>query len=573
MEKSTDTLDRIHPQLRALALPIGALNEDPANANAHNDASLAGISASFIQFGQRKPVVVRREGMVVEAGNGTLAALRAAGWTHLACVVCDDSEDTAKAYAIADNLTAQRASWNMEQLATNVGELLAADYDIGALCFSDEDLAQISDRTWAQPSAGGEPSDPSDQSNAPEPAGEAQDNTPDAPTPEPPEDPITQPGDLITLGDHRLICGSCRDPEVVARLLEGEKVNVAFTSPPYASQRKYDESSGFKPIKPDDYVDWFEAVQANVREHLAEDGSWFVNIKEHCEDGERHLYVKDLTIAHKRRWGWKFKDELVWKHHGKPGRVWSTFKNQWEPVFHFATQTHVKCRPLSVAHKSEHVPQGGGGELKQHQEGKSIAGHKTAPGMAYPGNVITITGSDGGHPAAFPIALPTFFIKAYSDEGDVIYDPFMGSGTVIIAGERLKRRGRGNEISPRYCDVIVQRWEKETGRKAVRESLSGEVSEYAFAVERRKPARDGDQDQARRRVQTLVDNGRLKRPEDVLCTDCGEETGKPAREYDHYLGYDGEHHEHVQAVCAGCHHAREAKRVADAITTADADAS
>ena len=124
--------------------------------------------------------------------------------------------------------------------------------------------------------------------------------------------PVTQPGDMWLLGPHRIICGDCRDYGTVERLLAGERVNVAFTSPPYASQRAYDESSGFKPIPPGEYVDWFEDVQASVRAVLAEDGSWFVNIKEHAHEGQRDLYVKDLTIAHVRRWGWLFVDELCW---------------------------------------------------------------------------------------------------------------------------------------------------------------------------------------------------------------------------------------------------------------------
>ena len=149
--------------------------------------------------------------------------------------------------------------------------------------------------------------------------------------------------------------------------MDGQEINVAFTSPPYASQRKYDESSGFKPIKPDAYVDWFEAVQANVRAHLAVDGSWFVNIKEHCDDGQRSLYVKDLTLAHVRRWGWRFVDELCWIHSGIPGQVRTRFKNQFEPIFHFCLRKDPKIRPLAVAKISNQTPQGGGAPMVDNQ--------------------------------------------------------------------------------------------------------------------------------------------------------------------------------------------------------------
>ena len=115
-----------------------------------------------------------------------------------------------------------------------------------------------------------------------------------------------KPGDLWRIGEHRLACGDCREPETWGRLLAGAKANGVFTSPPYAEQRK--EQYGGVPTA--EYVAWWEAVQANVKANLAGDGSFFVNIKPHCEDGERALYVFDLVLAMKRQWGWQFVDEL-----------------------------------------------------------------------------------------------------------------------------------------------------------------------------------------------------------------------------------------------------------------------
>lgn len=110
--------------------------------------------------------------------------------------------------------------------------------------------------------------------------------------------------------DYGVICADCRDLASVQRLLCGRKVNLVVTSPPYAAQREYDGSSGFKPIPPDEYVSWYKDVAAVLWEVLADDGSYFLNIKEHAQDGERSLYVKDLVLAHKREWGWRFVDEF-----------------------------------------------------------------------------------------------------------------------------------------------------------------------------------------------------------------------------------------------------------------------
>jgi site-specific DNA-methyltransferase (adenine-specific) len=245
---------------------------------------------------------------------------------------------------------------------------------------------------------------------------------------------------------------------------------VAVTSPPYAAQRKYDETSGFQPVPADDYVEWFEPVQAGIARHLALDGSFFVNIKEHCEDGERVLYVKDLTIAHVRRWGWRFVDEFCWHKTAVPGSWPNRFRNAWEPVFHYSRQATIKFRPANVLHESNRVVEGTGGMPKGRGGSWSLSEIWARPeGMALPENVLRLGtgGYESVHSAAYPVGLPEFFVKAFSDKGDIVFDPFMGSGSTLIAAERTGRRAVGIEISPAYCDVIVQRWEKFTGRRAV----------------------------------------------------------------------------------------------------------
>jgi site-specific DNA-methyltransferase (adenine-specific) len=255
---------------------------------------------------------------------------------------------------------------------------------------------------------------------------------------------VSRPGEVYELGPHRLLCGDCRKPEDVARVFAGERAVVAMTSPPYASQRKYEPSSGFVPIPPDEYVDWFEAVQGNVARHLAPDGSWFVNIKAHAEKGARHLYVYDLAIAHARRWGWKFIDDFAWLRPGLPGdpRSMRRFKNGWEPIFHFArSDVAFRFRPEDVRHASDGA--------KRYERGRSFSSADQGIGAGLQG---------GGAPAAYPADLPMFFFRAYSDPGDLVYDPFAGSGTVFVAASATGRRAVGTEISAFYCDGARKRW-------------------------------------------------------------------------------------------------------------------
>ena len=453
-------VNRAVPDAGSVWLPLEALRPWEKNPRT-NDGAIEKVAASIREFGFVAPIVVWRAGGRMVAGHTRLKALRSilaqspdfvppgAPGPGLARVVFQDFESEAKAdlYALADNKLGELAAWDDEAVA----DILAGfnDEEIALAGFDDEEVL-----------AGEEP----------EVAGgddEADDEAPSLPA-----NPVTRLGDVWQLGDHRLLCGDCRSAADVGRLLGGARVNVAITSPPYASQRKYDEASGFRPIAPDNYVAWFEAVQDNVRACLADDGSWFVNIKEHCEDGQRSLYVKDLTLAHVRRWGWRFVDEFCWHKTAVPGSWPNRFRNAWEPVFHYCRAAQIRFRPDATRHVSDRAIHGTGGTITRDGGSWGIPEEWDCPGgLALPENVLRLGtgGSESMHSAAFPVGLPAFFIKAFSDPGDVVFDPFMGSGTTLIACERLDRRGYGIEISPAYCDVIVKRWETATGKTAVRE--------------------------------------------------------------------------------------------------------
>ncbi|MCS6954665.1 MAG: DNA modification methylase, partial [Bryobacteraceae bacterium] len=309
-------------------------------------------------------------------------------------IVLDHLNETQRrAYLLADNRLSELAGWDHELLALELKELADAGFDATLAGFDSKEI----DDFLASLERDAEPE-----------SDEAEDVVP-----APPAQAVTRPGDLWLIGPHRLICGDCRDRDVIARLFEHRKANVVITSPPYATQRQYDPSSGFAPVPPEKYVAWFKDVAAAIESVLATDGSYFLNIKAHAEEGERHTYVMDLVLAHKRQWGWRFIDEFCWR-------------------------------------KTE--------------------------------------SSQGNHSAPFPRAIPEFFIKAFSDAGDGIFDPFAGSGTTLVAAGLLGRSGFGVEISPAYCDVILRRLQ-ETLKLTPVHAVTGEPFQARSGAVAARPTR------------------------------------------------------------------------------------
>lgn len=417
-----------------------------------NDIAAKQLAKTILEVGWGAPVLVQKETGLVIGGHTRLKAAKELGLKRLPVRLVDVDDRRAKAMALADNRVGELAEWDWAGLASDLSEFGLEEVE--ALGFDSKYLEKLADKV--------DGFGPLESDGDPE-AGE------------PPLNPVTKPGDLWQLGDHYLLCGDSRDEESVAKLVGNRQVNVAFTSPPYASQRDYDESSGFKPIPEAEYVAWFAAIAANVQEHLAEDGSWFVNIKPKSETLDTNLYVMDLVIAHARDWGWHFATEFCWERTGIPGKVSRRFKNMFEPIYQFSLGPW-KMRPESVRRPSDNIPvsQRGSaifGAMKDWQGTSDREGPAIESGFAYPGNRLpTFAGSHEatGHAAAFPVGLPRFFFKAYSDKGDVVFDPFQGSGSSLLAAEHEERVGLGMELSPAYCDVIVQRWEELSGKKGER---------------------------------------------------------------------------------------------------------
>ena len=389
-----------------------ALTPHPRNYRSHPEAQLDHIKASLNEHGFYRNVVTAADGTVL-AGHGVVEACLSLGVDEIPIIRLDIEADSPQALKVmaGDNAISELAIDDGAQLAELLGEIAAAD-DLLGTGYDDKKLVQflasVTDDEPAEPEA---PLDP-----------------------DPEREPRAAAGDIWQLGDHRLIVGSCTIDDMVEDLLEGVLVNLAVTSPPYAEQRVYDESSGFKPIPPDEYVEWWRDVAENVDRHLVDDGSFFVNIKPHSDGLKTDLYVFDLVLAMVRDYGWNFAAEFCHEKNGMPGRVSRRFKNQFEPVYQFTRAGEEwKFRPDAVMIESNHKIGGGpkGFNVVAAQgEGKpGIGADCYETGLVHPGNRIprlNETHDALGHPAAFPVGLPEFFIKAYSDEGDVIFDPFLG---------------------------------------------------------------------------------------------------------------------------------------------------
>ena len=272
-------------------------------------------------------------------------------------------------------------------------------------------------------------------------------------------------GQVWRAGRQYVLCGDAMETDNWRILLDMaglKQVEGAFTSPPYAWRRKW----FYDPIQTVNYVDWFEAAQSNAAKYLADTGSFFINIKPHTEEGERSLYVMDLVMAMKRNWGWCFIEEYCWERQAAPGTWRNRFKNGWDSIYHFSKTADISFYPDSVANFSSHgqaKAKANANTGKHFNAIKDFSWDSARPSNRLP-ELGTVHGV--GHPAAFPIELPMFFIMAFSLPNSAWIDPFMGAGSTLMACNDLNRTGLGIELKPEYCAIALKRL-REAGKQPV----------------------------------------------------------------------------------------------------------
>ncbi len=253
-----------------------------------------------------------------------------------------------------------------------------------------------------------------------------------------------------------IICGDC---VTVLKDFPSDSVDLIVTSPPYADSRK----KTYGGIHPDKYVEWFLPKSEQFLRVLKPTGTFILNIKEKVFNGERHTYVLELVLK-MRRQGWLWTEEFVWhKKNCYPGKWPNRFRDAWERCLQFNKQKKFNMYqdnvvvPMGDWAKSRLRNLSGTDKVRDESRVESGFGKNVSNwlkrDMAYPTNVLHLATecANKNHSATFPLALPEWFIKLFTEKGDVVLDPFVGSGTSAVAAKRLRRRYIGIDSSHEFC--------------------------------------------------------------------------------------------------------------------------
>ena len=375
------------------------------NSRTHSDEQVAQIAASIREFGFCNPVLIDAENTII-AGHGRVLA---AGRMKLESVPClrltHLTDAQRRAYVIADNRIALSSGWDSELLANELSDLHADEFDMALLGFDADELSELLGFEL-------------DGDNT----GEIVEDE----VPEPPADPITKPGDLWILGEHRLLCGDSESGQDVSRLMQGETASLIHTDPPYGVSFQSNMRTAtpkFAVLENDDkiLVDWIQPAIAHSSGWVFVWTTW---------------KVLDRWLQVVRPFG-KLANMVVWhKGGGGMGDLTGAFATDYEIALVFS-------------------------------RGATLCGKRIGSVWAFSKDAA----SKYEHPTQKPVSLAAEAIEKTTVPKSLVMDLFLGSGSTLIAAEQLNRKCYGMEISPAYCDVIVKRWENLTGKTAVLEAV------------------------------------------------------------------------------------------------------
>jgi len=373
------------------------------------DVAIAKVARSLKEFGWRQPIVVDSEGLIL-VGHTRLLAAKKLGLEHVPVhVAAGLTPAQAKAYRLADNRSAQETSWEYELLNLELDELAGLDYDLSLTGFDSDELAGL---------------------RIPKGRGEAEEVDPV----EPPAEPTSKLGDLWLLGRHRLLCGDSTDATAMDRLMASQRGTAAFTDPPWNvaigqdSNPRHRQRAGLEndDLSPEDFAKFLGDFARNLERHL--DGDLY------CVLGASEWPTLDLAL---RGAGFHWSATIIWvKDVFVLGR--SKYHRRYEPLWYGWPDKGTSSF----------------GERRDLDDVWEIPRPKVS----------------AEHPTMKPIELVSRAITNSSRHGDLIVDPFGGSGTTLLAAEQLGRRCNMMELDPGYCDVIVERYRLLTGQEAELES-------------------------------------------------------------------------------------------------------
>ena len=397
----------------------------------NNDKAIDAVAKSIQEFGWNSPIVVDRDNVIV-CGHSRWRAAQKLGLTTVPVYVADKlTPEQVQAYRIADNKTAELADWNYDLLPLELRALQDAQYDLTLLGFDTGELEKLL----------------SGEDNVSE--GETD---PDA-IPAVPEVAASCLGEIYQLGSHRLLCGSSTDENDVARLMEGTKAKMLFTSPPYSDMRDY---NGGKDLSVENLVSFIGC-------YLPYTDYQCVNLGLQRRDAEVVEYWNSYIEA-ARQAGYKMLAWNVWDKGvvGSIGLQKAMFPIRHEWVFVFGTEPFAINRTWEKkecninAKKIRNKVRQKDGTTRF-----STVGDTSNPLKAME-SVLPVMVELGSirheHPATFPVGLPLEYIRAMSQPSDTVIEPFAGSGSTVIACEQVNRICRAMELDPKYCDVIRRRW-------------------------------------------------------------------------------------------------------------------
>ena len=447
---------------KILLRPAAELRPHAGNARVHSAEQLEQIKASMLAFGFTNPLLVDEDGVLI-AGHGRLEAASALGMAKVPVIVLRHLSAAQKeALRLADNRIAENATWDQALLRDALAGL-RVDHavELELTGFGTDEIAAILAAAAEAVSHGEAPEalSATDAAGDGAPGAAGAEETAEDPAdaePEPPRQAVTRPGDLWLLGDHRLLCGDSTDAASVARVMGEERAALLFTSPPYGNQRDYTTSG---------VTDW-DALMQGVFRHfdatMRADGQVLVNLGLIHRDSEWIPYWSGWLDWMRAR-GWRRFGLYTWDQGpGLPGDWNGRLAPAFELVFHFNRQARqankiVPCKWAGTPNKGSGL-RAADGTISEYQ-------HAGLPVQDFriPDNVLRLTrhkgrGIETEHPAVFPVVLPEFLMRAYTDEGEVVFEPFGGSGTTILAGQRTGRRVRAIELAPAYVDLAIARW-------------------------------------------------------------------------------------------------------------------